>query len=196
MDTAPDIVSFLSSEVGGSIPSPTPPATQASKPTIKSCNFSHDAIAQWLIANPGGQLGECADHFGYTRSWLSIIIHSDAFQARYKELLAGADAAVINDIPAKIRGTVSRALDGLAEAVDIAAASEQTLMHRGFLLETSDKLLRDLGYGPQKPSVQINTPALNQQNNFIAVAPDDLARARDKLLKATTLSVLPAPSTT
>lgn len=169
------------------------------KPTIKTCSFSHDAIAQWLVANPGGKLKDCAEHFGYTQPWLSIIIHSDAFQARYLELLGDADRAVINDIPAKLRGVASRALDGLAEAVDVAVAdSNSTLMHRGFLLETSDKLLRDLGYGPQKPTVQINNQQPVQNNTFIGVDPAMLAAARDRMLRVknnVVLDVLPAPAT-
>lgn len=167
--------------------------TTTTKPGIKACSFSHDAIALWLVANPHGKLKDCAEHFGYTQPWLSIIIHSDAFQARYHELLGEADAAVINDIPAKIRGVASRALDGLAEAVDIAVASEQHLLHRGFLLETSDKLLRDLGYGPQKPAVQITHTGPQQTNIVMGVEPELLARARDKMLKVTAQAELPAP---
>lgn len=170
------------------------------KPTIQTCNFSHDAIAQWLIANPDGKLGDCAIHFGYTQPWLSVIIHSDAFQARYRELLGDADAAIISDIPAKIRGVASRALDGLADAVELAVNSEQTLLHRGFLLETSDKLLRDLGYGPNKAAVQINNPQV-QHNTYIGVDPELLASARDRMLRlrerqeAVVINALPAPAT-
>lgn len=175
-----------------------PPAPATASPTIKACNFSHDAIALWLVANPGGKQKECAEHFGYTQAWLSIIIHSDAFQARYRELLGQADASVINDIPAKMRGVASRALDGLAEAVEVAVESDQTIMHRGFLLETSDKLLRDLGYGPQKPTVQINNPV--QNNTIIGVDSDTLARARQKMLSlkvdtSSVVDVLAAPAT-
>lgn len=166
---------------------------ESKKPSIAKLNFSHDAIAQWMIQNPHAPLKDCAEYFNYTQPWLSIIIHSDAFQARYQELRGQADAAIIGDIPAKMRAVASRALDGLAEAVETAVKSEQTIVHRGFLLETSDKLLRDLGYGPQKPTVQISAPV---QNNFITVAPDDLARARARMLEAhPALDVVPTPAT-
>jgi len=156
------------------------------KPTIQNRNFSHDAIALWLIANPDRMLKDCAVHFGYTQAWISAIIHSDAFKARYDDLLGDADTIVINDIPAKLRGVASRALDGLAEAVEVAVAdSNSTMMHRGFLLETSDKLLRDLGYGPQKPPVH-TTVVENQQNVFVGVDSTTLERARNKLLSQKT----------
>lgn len=64
------------------------------KPTIDKLNFSHVAIARWLLENPNKNLGECATHFGYTRSWLSIIVNSDAFQAHYRDLQSEADNLV------------------------------------------------------------------------------------------------------
>lgn len=152
----------------------------APKPTIKSLSFNHEAIARWLIANPGkidgGRLKECADHFGYSRSWLSIIIHSDAFKAKLRELTEEADALVIADIPAKMRGVASMALDALGDQVQ-AAAEDQTVAPRDFLLKTSETLLKNLGYG-QKSTVNVNAPG---GNVVVGVDGSALARARQKL---------------
>jgi hypothetical protein len=153
----------------------------AEKPTIKSLNFSHEAIIRWLLANPekvaGGRLKACADAFGYTPGWLSIIIHSDAFQAKFRELSEEADSLVLNDIPAKMRGTASLALDGLAAQVETAVA-DQTVAPRDFLLKSSEMLLKSLGYG-QGNKLTINQgPGSTAQ---VAVGSDDLARARARL---------------
>jgi hypothetical protein len=152
----------------------TPPAP---KPTIKTCNFSHDQIALWMIANPSGKLGDCAREFDYSQSWLSIIIHSDAFQARYEELRKQADASVIHDIPAKMRGVASLALDALADQIETAAA-DNTVAPRDFLLRTSDSLLTKLGYGAQK-NITVHAPGENVKVTVVDSA--TLERARAKL---------------
>jgi hypothetical protein len=74
-------------------------------------------------------------------------------------------------------------------------------MHRGFLLEASDKLLKNLGYGPGKPSVQINNVAPTQNNMFVGVEPELLAAARARMLQRkenqeTVIDALPAPTST
>ena len=47
---------------------------------IARLNTTHEMLMNWLVCNPEKSLRECADHFGYTQSWLSQIIHSDIFQ--------------------------------------------------------------------------------------------------------------------
>lgn len=159
----------------------TPSASPVVKPTIKSLNFSHEAIIQWLMANPekiaGGRMKACADHFGYTQGWLSIIVHSDAFQAKYREMLEAADALIIADIPAKLRGVASRALDGLSDQVD-AAVEDRTVAPRDFLLKTSETLLKSLGYGQGGKGITVNAQP-GAQVNF--VSEDALSRARGRL---------------
>lgn len=150
----------------------------ASKPTIKALNFSHEAIARWMLANPGAKLGQCAKEFNYTPGWLSIIVHSDAFQAKYRELQQEADSAVIADIPAKMRGVASLALEGLADQVE-SAVEDKTVAPRDFLLKTSESLLKALGYGTTK-NVTVNNNAPGAQTNFVEAGA--LSRARERLV--------------
>lgn len=156
-------------------------ASDSSKPTIKRLNFNHESIIRWLLANPGkvdgATLQRCADHFGYSRAWLSIIIHSDAFKARWRELADEADAAVLADIPAKVRGAASVAVEALAEQI-ATAAKDQTVAPRDFLLKSSEMLLKSLGYGQGK-NITVNNNAPGAQTNFVEA--DALSRARSKL---------------
>jgi len=163
---------------GGQVQTPTP-AGPALRPTIKRCSFTHDALAQWMIENPSSNLGDAAEHFGYTRGWLSCIIHSDAFQARYKELLDKADVVVIHDIPAKLRGIASQALEGLAAEVEVASTLGGA-QNRTFLKETSDMVLRRLGYGESKTSINVNNTSGGDVNVGV-VSGDALSRARTRL---------------
>jgi len=153
----------------------------AGKPTIRRLNFSHEAVARWLLENPDLDLGDCAAAFGYTRGWLSIIIHSDAFQAKYRELQTAADALVITDIPAKLRGVASLALDGLADQV-AAAVEDKSVAPRNFLLQTSEALLSKLGYGQAK---NVNVHVAPGGTAQVAVVDGTtLSRARARLLES------------
>lgn len=152
------------------------------KPTIRRLNFSHEAIARWMLENPDKDLGDCAAQFGYTKGWLSIIIHSDAFAAHYRRLQDNADDLVVADIPAKMRGVAGLALEALADQV-VAAAEDKTVAPREFLLRTSEALLSKLGYGNNaKGGVNINVPP-GGKASVVVVDGDTLDRARAKLVE-------------
>lgn len=96
-----------------------PDALEARKqtPGIIRLNHTHEAIARWLLENPTRSLRECAQFFGYTQSWLSCIIHSDAFQVKLNQMQKEADAVVVLDVPARLRGIASSTLDGIAQQI-------------------------------------------------------------------------------
>jgi len=144
-------------------------------------SHTHEDIARWMLTNPTLSLKACAQHFNYTQSWLSCIIHSDAFQARLKQLQDGADAVTLLDIPARLRGVAASALDGLADQVDLAL-KDASVGHRQFLLDVSDQTLKSLGYGA--PKTPLAPAGLFQQNNynFPPVDPVTLARARERII--------------
>ena len=158
------------------------PFPSTTKPHIKTLSFSHEAIIRWMLANPGGKLKDCAEHFGYRQAWLSVIVHSDVFQARYCELSENADSLVINDIPAKMRGAASLALDGLAAQVELAV-NDGSAGHRGFLKESADMLLTRLGYGQKGgAAVSVNVPPGAEVG--VTVSAPSLQRARERLLQS------------
>lgn len=57
------------------------PAVPAEKQPIQKINYSHAAMIDLIIANPGISQNTLAARFGYTASWISQVISSDAFQA-------------------------------------------------------------------------------------------------------------------
>lgn len=153
------------------------------KSSIKRLSHTHEEIARWLLENPTRPLKDCAKEFGYTQSWLSCIIHSDAFQARLKKLQDGADAITILDVPARLRGVAASALDGLGDQVDTALKDGNGIAHRQFLLDASELALKSLGYGVSKAPVAPGNPLFQQNNyNFPPVDPQTLARARERIL--------------
>jgi hypothetical protein len=163
---------------------------------VAKLNFSHEAIARWMLENPGGKMGDCARHFNYSQAWLSQVIHSNAFQEYYRGLQNGANAVVLLDIPTKLRAIASTALDGLGEAVEQAMESNAPLLHREFLKETAETALKALGYGGGKTVINAGSGAVV---NTLSVDAPLLARARERMQNAHStpvervLNATPAP---
>ena len=148
-----------------------------SQTQIAKLSPTHRELARWVMENPGPRLvTRCAEYFGYTVPWVSTIMNSDAFKAQLGDMSDHADVAVVNDIPAKLRGVACMALDGLAEQLANSMA-DGSLMQRPFLQETADMALHRLGYAPQK-QVAVGVGPITQNNTFVAVSQDALASAR------------------
>lgn len=148
-------------------------------------NYRHEAIIKWLIANPDLCLADCAAFFGYTQGWLSVIIHSDAFQAQYRTLQDASYDDVRLDIKAKITGLAHMALDKLAEQMPLVTDPRAAL-------DVADKTLKALGYGtaPRNPA---GFSATNVQINQYQVSASELAEARR--LATARADVLTKPNT-
>ena len=133
---------------------------------IKKMSISHEMILNWLVMNPEKTQNECAEFFGVTPAWLSVVVNSDCFQARWIQRRQMLATGVVALAESKMRGVIDKGLDRLERLVEVSPDP-------GFVLETTDKLLGRLGYGPKTgPSVQINT-----QNNY-AISRDVLDQAR------------------
>ncbi len=90
-----------------------PPSTQdppagPPKGAIQKINYSHDGMINLILANRGITQNRIAQHFGYSASWVSMVMCSDAFKARLAER-----AAEIED-PA-LRATIEDDLKGMAK---------------------------------------------------------------------------------
>lgn len=134
----------------------------------------HDAIAEWLIANPESKLGDCAQVFGVTQSWLSCILHSDVFQAYYRKLRGDYVDLRVMPLRDKLHGIANRAVEKLGEQVEMASE----VGDRQFLLDTAELTLGKLGYGGGKGGVTVVAPG-GAVAVFQSVTPDDIARARE-----------------
>jgi len=100
------------------------------------------------LQNPTMPLRAVAAHFGYTQPWLSTIIHSGAFQAHLAELQGAADERTIADVPARLRGLATAAIDKLGEQLEFAEGTgPASRIDRMFVRETADMALKALGFG-------------------------------------------------
>lgn len=144
---------------------------------IQTLKPRHVAIADWLIAHPDGTLGQCARELGYTQTWISIIVNSDAFKqflARRQESYFDERIVPLRD---KVVGVAHRAVERLAEHVEVSGDPN-------FLLATADKTLHRLGYAPTASQPPAPQGQVNIQNNYYTDK-ETLARARERMLNGT-----------
>ena len=104
---------------------------------VLALSHTHEAVMNWMLMNPDKPLRACADHFGYTQSWLSTLIHSDIFQAKLAERQEGIRARIADSIPQKMRMAVDVGLEKLATKLEETEDAD-------FILDATDKLLHRL----------------------------------------------------
>ena len=149
-----------------------------------------DAIIDWMIANPGRPLYECAAHVNRTPTTISAIVNSDMFKAalaaRKVTFQAQHDLGLIE----KTTKIANASLDAILEHLD----KKRDKIPLNTLTELSDSALTRLGYGvtPLTPPMVQN----NQVNNTVVVqaTPEDLEIARMALrqVQANAAKQLPA----
>lgn len=149
---------------------------------IKNVRIHHEMILTWLILNPSRSQGECAAEFGVTEPWLSTVINSDCFQARWAERRAAMAGGVDGVLMGAARGVALRALERLGQKVEVAEDPE-------LLLNTTDKLLGRLGFGPK---TQAQAPGFTQ--NVFMVDQGLLAEARARIAAQGAATSLPNPA--
>lgn len=155
---------------------------------LSRLTITHDAILDWLIANPGkGAMSKCANYFGYTQAWLSSIVWSDAFQAKLRDKKEILFTETLVPLREQVAGVATRALERLGEKVEVIEDPK-------VLVDVADKMLHRLGYAPKADTAPTGT-VNNTQNNFYEVTPELLAEARNSSKKGVDYAVdaLPAP---
>ena len=147
--------------------SPRLQGTASAQNAIARVKYSHDAMIDVLLANPGISQGELARHFGYTQGWLSRIMNSDAFLARMAQRKADlVDPTVVATIEEKFRAIASRSLDIVMEKLDMPTATFDQAM------EAAELASKSLGYGARQQNVAV-------QQNFVVAMPNKVADASD-----------------
>lgn len=142
-------------------------------PSIKKVSHKHEAILDMMLANPQMKLRDIAREMGVSQSWLSCIIHSDAFQRRLSARQEEIFNATLLPLKDKIAGAAAVAVEKLSESVENASPAAD----REFVLDATEKLLKAAGFtGRESVAESVNA----QQNNFFFGA-DALEVAREKM---------------
>jgi hypothetical protein len=140
---------------------------------IKRMRWYYTAIIDWMMANPGGKLGDCAAHVGKTQPWLSIIVNSDMFKAalaeRQRQNSETQDAVLRQKLTEVSVATLDQLLDNIKTKKNAIPIESLTRLQ--------DSTLSKLGYGIEKAApVQVN---VNQTNQVaVPISQSELEAAR------------------
>jgi hypothetical protein len=114
------------------------------KPPVRKLNYSHRAMIDLLLANPGMSQNDLAAHFGYSASWISTILCSDAFQAAF----AARSAEVIDPMLAARVKVNFEAMVLRSEAILMEKLSQPaTSVSDALALKAFELSTRAAGYG-------------------------------------------------
>lgn len=126
---------------------------------IKKTSYTHEALADVMLAQP--QLGnkELAAMFGKTPTWVSYVKSSGAFRKYISERKSEVvDPVLAQSIDERLNGLASQSVDILMEKLNGFAVSDDLALE---CLKISSKAL---GYGVRNNDVQVN-------NNFVVAMP-------------------------
>src|SRR6478752_9748015 len=94
-------------------------STEFSAKILKKCRYTHDAMVDAIIANPGISEIELGEMFGYSKQWVSRLMCSDAFQARLAvrkgEII---DPKLTATVAERIRGVAMRSLEVIMDNLE------------------------------------------------------------------------------
>lgn len=159
--------------------------TDFSAKILKKCRYTHDAMIDQIIANPGISEIELGQIFGYSKQWVSRLLCSDAFQARLalrKEQII--DPKLTATVEERMRGVAMLSLEVIEEK--LAATKDPKIALQALELCTK---ANKYGAGQQT----------NVQNTFVVALPtvirDESEWASKHAARAERITRLPDPQT-
>lgn len=137
---------------------------------IAKVRYTHDAMIDFIIAQPTISQNALAAKFGYTPAWISQIISSDAFQsrlaARRDELV---DPEIIASVKLNFEALVLRSQALLLEKLNRPAEA----IPDNLVLRTLEAASRAAGYGAKDTSINVT---VNQVENHLELLGENLTR--------------------
>ena len=136
-------------------------------------NLWHKDLADWLLVN-GGKPGwnkAASQHFGVSGTWLSTLIHSDAFQDYFGRRRAEMSDVQIFSARERMLGTLDQTIDLIQEKLE----KDGPTLPLNALLDTADLLAKRTGHSDgSKGGPDI-------QNNILLVTREELEESRARM---------------
>ncbi len=119
---------------------------------IQKINYSHDGMINMILAHRGITQNQLAAHFGYSASWISQVMTSDAFQARLAErAMEIEDPTLRASVEDNLKGLVSRSMEILKEKLK----RNPEEIPDNLAIRTLELSTRALGYGAKENQVNV-----------------------------------------
>lgn len=130
---------------------------------IQKVSYSHDGMINLIITNRGISQNQIAAHFGYSASWVSQVMSSDAFQARLAERAAEIEDPTIRaSVEEGLKGLVARSVEIIKEKLKGEPAS----IPDNLAIRTLELSTRALGMGAKAPVVNVGVNVENHLENL------------------------------
>lgn len=155
---------------------------------LKKLKPRHDAIMEWLLANPEKTQGDCARAFGVTQAWMSTIVNSHVFQSRYQTVLQDRMESQIMPLRDKLVGLVDASVEKLMLQVEVTSDPQ-------LCLNIVDKVGKRLPpeQGGEQPRPNGGLVQNTQLNFYASVSKEELEKARETYRRANPVA-LPPPT--
>jgi hypothetical protein len=112
--------------------------------------YTHDALIDFILAQPGASYREIGEAFGYSGQGIMLIMHSDAFKARYEM----RRTEIVDPL---VTAKISERLDMLAsQSIEILSRKLETSEDGHFALKVLETTTRANGYGQPKAAAVNN----------------------------------------
>lgn len=132
-------------------------AADRPRPPIQKLNYSHDGMIDMIIANRGISQNDLARAFGYSPSWISTVMQSDAFQDRLRARTAElVDPTIMATVEEQLKGVLARSMEILKSKLD----AEPAAIPDNLVLRSVELTSRALGLGVKAPQITINNTVM------------------------------------
>lgn len=145
---------------------------------ITATRYTHEAMIDVIIAQPGIKQNELAKIFERSVPWISRIIGSDAFQAALAKRREDiTDPFLVATIEERMRGLAQQSLDIIADKLEATKNSD-------LALKALDISAKSLGFGARASGP-------GQHNQFIIQLPPKAANAEEWAQQYSPMKQLP-----
>jgi hypothetical protein len=96
---------------------------------VAKMNYSHDDMIDYIITHPGCKQNDLAARYGYTPSWISNVMASDAWQSKMAKRRAElVDPTLVATIEERFAALADRSLTRLMEKLDAPTVSDNVVL--------------------------------------------------------------------
>lgn len=128
--------------------------------------YTHDALIDAMITNPGASRSELGAIFGFSSQWVYSVTNSDGFRARYearrKELI---NPEIVASVKERFDALTAQSIDVIADR--LTASNDPVLA-----LKTLEISAKAASYGARESSVTV-------QQSFVVALPEKAQSADD-----------------
>lgn len=151
----------------------------------KPLRWWHDALIDYLLVHPTATGAELSAEFKRTPSYISIVMNTDMFKARFAQRRAQLNEQLGQSVQRKLLGALDLALDVVTEQMETKRAQLPFKDTSAFINTTLERL----GYGvkPQAGSVAVT---VNNSPQQVTVSAQELQEARNLLRRSEAAKVI------